>query len=89
MPALAVRPLSLPYTPELGERRRQQAVGKAEAWNGLDSAACGMGRFVVAAALKMPNGKRKVGDIVQSVEWTEPKRTLRPVDSALGFAGEG
>jgi hypothetical protein len=75
--------------PELGERCRQQAVGYAQARIGLQSATCGMRRFVVAAALKMPDGERMIGDIVQPVEWADPKRPLRPVDGALRFAGVG
>ena len=46
---------------------------------------CHRFRFLDAPEL----GERKVGDIVQPVEWTDAERTLRPVDSTLGLAGEG
>ena len=75
--------------PELGEHRRQEAVGNAQARIGVNGATCGVRRFVVAAAQKMPEGERLVGDIVQAVEWADPQRPLRPVDCALRFAGVG
>ncbi len=46
-------------------------------------------RFVVAAALKMRDGEPVIGDIVEPVEWADPKPTLPPIDSALRFAGVG
>ena len=48
-----------------------------------------MRRFVVTAALKMRDGEPVIGGIVEPVEWADPKPPLRPVDSALGFAGVG
>jgi len=76
-PALAVRPLLLPRCSELGEP--PAGCGHAEARNGLHSATRRMRRFLVASAQKMPHGERLKGEIIQAVEWTNPKRPLRPV----------
>ena len=76
-------------SPEFGKRRRQEALGHAEAWIGQDGSPGGGCRFLVLRKHEIADGYGLVTPKGKPVYRADPQRTFGPLDRPLRLSGPG